>query len=215
MLKSKFLRLATALSIAGIVAGQIPLGNAGVAFADAYEPPVRGSSTSDIVVAGGVVLVAYGALSASSESGSIFAGKVMGRPIGTIGAIRSADFSTVQSLIDAADLKAVLSDSNAYTFFAPTNSALNQLSADAIADLLKPANKAELAKLLRGHIVSGRYTIADLRKMADNTPLPTLDGSTVVVTNAGGLKVNGIPVTSEDVAATNGWIHPLQGVIVK
>ena len=90
---------------------------------------------------------------------------------------------------------------------------LPQLTPDEATALTNPANREKLIQILKFHIVVGRYTIADLKKMADGTALNTLGGETVVITNAGGLKINGVPVTEDDIPASNGWIHPIQSAL--
>jgi len=214
MLNNRFLRLVAALSVAGVVASQIPAGS-GVAFADQYETPVGGGSTSDVLVASGVALAAYGIVSTSGASGSgpLLTGGALGRPIGDLGGFAGGQFTTLQSLVEKAGLQEFLRSSGPYTLLAPSNSAFDGLPATTLADLLNPANKELLANLLKKHVIKGRYTINDLSKLPDGTPLETIDGGTVVVTNSGGLKIDGVPVTGQDIAASNGWIHPLQGVI--
>jgi hypothetical protein len=215
MMKKRFLRLAVALSVATVVAGQIPTG-AGIAFADGYEPPISGGSTSEVLVVSGVALAAYGVISASgslSGSGGLTSGGSLGRPIGELGGFSGGTFSSLQNLIDKAGLRDALRTGGPYTILAPTNAAIDALPADVVADLLSPANRTQLANLLKLHVLKGRYTINDLRQLPDGTPLETIDGRTVVVSNKDGLKVDGVPVTGQDISATNGWIHPLQGVL--
>ncbi len=214
MLKNRVLRLAAALVVAGVVAGQIPSGT-GVAFADNYEVPVGGGSSSEILVASGAALAAYGIISASAGAGSgpLVSGGALGQPIGNLGGISGGQFSTLQNLIDKAGLREFLQASGPYTMLAPVNSAIDELPASTLADLLNPSNKSQLAELLKQHVVQGRYTINALKQLPDGTPLETVDGRTVVITNTGGLKIDGIPVTGQDIAANNGWIHPLQGVL--
>lgn len=215
MMKNRFVRLAAALAVAGVVAAQIPAGS-GVAFADNYEPPVGAGSASDVLVTSGVALAAYGIISTSvgsGGSGPLLAGPALGQPIGDLGGFSGGQFTTLQNLIDKAGLREFLRSSGPYTFLAPNNSAIDELPASTVADLLNPANKEQLANLLRKHVIKGRYTINDLKQLPDGTPLETVDGRTVVVTNTGGLKIDGVPVTGQDIAANNGWIHPMQGVL--
>jgi uncharacterized surface protein with fasciclin (FAS1) repeats len=216
MMKKRFLRLAVALSVATVVAGQIPTG-AGIAFADGYEPPISGGSSSEVLVIGGAALAAYGIISTtaggSGGGGPLISGGSLGRPIGDLGGFSNGQFSALQNLIDKAGLREALRTGGPYTILAPTNEAIGELAADVVADLLNPVNKEQLANLLQRHVLKGRYTINDLRKLPDGTPLETIDGRTVVVSNKDGLKIDGVPVTGQDISATNGWLHPLQGVL--
>ena len=141
-------------------------------------------------------------------------------------------FSTIHQGIAAAsnqekgpnDLVRLLRKEGPYTVFAPTNSGFNAaLPAGVLAKLFsvgsdlpfteKIAARAKIRGVLAGHIVSGRYTIGDLKKLPSGTVLKTLSGSDLKITTEGGLKVNGVKVIESDIPATNGLIHPLEGVL--
>merc|ERR1711908_239255 len=65
------------------------------------------------------------------------------------------DLSTLVSAVVAADLADTLSSPGPFTVFAPTNKAFAALPAGTLANLLKPANKAQLVKVLTYHVASG------------------------------------------------------------
>ena len=66
------------------------------------------------------------------------------------------DLSTLVEAVTAAGLAETLSGPGPYTVFAPTNAAFDALPPGQLEDLLKPANKQQLAELLSYHVVDGR-----------------------------------------------------------
>ena len=70
-------------------------------------------------------------------------------------AISSPDHTTLVAAVKAADLVATLKSEGPFTVFAPTNEAFDKLPEGTVATLLKPENKAQLAKILTYHVVSG------------------------------------------------------------
>ena len=100
--------------------------------------------------------------------------------------------------IDQAGLTDLLTGSDPYTLFAPANYVL---------DDLKSMSADELATLLRGHIVEGKWT--NNAVIAAKT-LTTLAGTplTITTTNSG-VFVNGVLMTDRNIPATNGVIFML------
>src|SRR6266404_4532471 len=72
-------------------------------------------------------------------------------------AVNSADHTTLVAAVKAAGLVDTLNGKGPFTVFAPTNDAFAQLPAGAVDMLLKPENKAMLAKVLTYHVVSGNW----------------------------------------------------------
>jgi uncharacterized surface protein with fasciclin (FAS1) repeats len=71
-------------------------------------------------------------------------------------AIGSKDHTTLVAAVKAADLVTTLKSAGPFTLFAPTNSAFDKLPEGTVANLLKPENKAQLAKILTYHVYSGQ-----------------------------------------------------------
>ena len=214
--RNRFVRLVTALAVAGAVAVQIPIQGAGTAIAQpSYPIDDRGDFFKNITQAGGLALIAYGIINTSRGGGAtINAPRASAsKPIYDVAAGRLEDFSEIKRLVDLAGLQSALRADGPYTFFAPNNLGLGKLTPEQATELTNPANREKLVQLLKFHIVSGRYTIADLKKLADGTALTTLAGESVTITNTGGLKINGIPVIEDDIPASNGWIHPIQSAL--
>lgn len=111
--------------------------------------------------------------------------------------------------VNAANLAAALEADGAMTVFAPTTEAFE-----------RAGDTAATADLLKGHIVSGKLTAADItaRAAAGNTKLPTLAGTeltiyvmgeTVKIADPGGRLYT---VTQADAEASNGVLHMINGV---
>jgi uncharacterized surface protein with fasciclin (FAS1) repeats len=98
-----------------------------------------------------------------------------------------------------------------FTVFAPNNAAFNKLPAGTLDDLLKPANKAKLAAILKNHVVEGKVMAANVKA----GPVETLNGKDVVVTVASGeVKFGNAAVTATDIEASNGVIHEIDTVVI-
>jgi uncharacterized surface protein with fasciclin (FAS1) repeats len=122
------------------------------------------------------------------------------------------DFSTLVSAVKAADLATTLSGPGPFTVFAPTNEAFSALPGGAVDDLMKPANKAKLASVLKYHVVPGKMMAADLQ---DGQTLKTVAGEELTVKKMGDkVMVGGAEVSQADVATSNGVIHVIGKVLM-
>jgi len=135
------------------------------------------------------------------------------------------NLSTLVKAITAADLTATLSGPGPYTVFAPTNDAFTRLPPDTLAQLLKPENKALLAKVLTYHVVPGTIDFAQLKAQiaAGNgtATLTTVAGQPLKVTITGNnvvtlTSVNGNVsyLETPDVHQSNGIVHVVNGVLL-
>src|SRR3977135_3983202 len=70
-------------------------------------------------------------------------------------AVNSKDHTTLVAAVKAAGLVDTLEGKGPFTVFAPTNEAFDKLPPGTVQTLLKPENKAKLAKILTCHVVSG------------------------------------------------------------
>ena len=120
------------------------------------------------------------------------------------------DLSTLVTAVTAAGLAETLSGPGPYTVFAPTNAAFEALPPGTLDDLLKPANKKQLADVLSYHVVDGEFLSTDLQ----SGPVPTLLGPDVEVAVKGAtVTVNGVPVEMADVQTGNGVVHVIGEVL--
>ena len=125
-------------------------------------------------------------------------------------AAANPDFETLVAAVKAADLVDTLSGKGPFTVFAPTDAAFAALPAGTVADLLKPENKATLAKVLTYHVVAGKVMAADVKAGM----VKTVQGSSITVATMGGVKVDAANVVKTDIAADNGVIHVIDTVIM-
>jgi uncharacterized surface protein with fasciclin (FAS1) repeats len=130
-------------------------------------------------------------------------------------AMANPDFSTLVAAISAAGLADTLKGPGPFTILAPSNAAFAKLPAGTVEGLLKPEKKADLVKLLQGHVISGRIMAADLTGKTE-TPA-TLAGKPVAIDTKtpGTVKLGGATVTTADVITGNGVIHVIDTVILK
>ena len=136
-------------------------------------------------------------------------------------ALASPDHTTLVAAVKAAGLVDTLSGPGPFTVFAPTNEAFAKLPAGTVESLVKPENKDTLTKILTYHVVSGRYSAADLMALAKTGgTLTTVEGEPltvsvkhhhVILTDAkGGMST----VTIADVYQSNGVIHVVDTVLM-
>ena len=113
--------------------------------------------------------------------------------------------------LEAAGLTETLKGSGPFTIFAPTDKAFSELPQDAVADLLKPANKAVLDKILKYHVVSGEVLSTDL-KAGD---VKSVEGESITVKiDAGKVKINDANVTQADIKSKNGVVHVIDRLLL-
>lgn len=135
------------------------------------------------------------------------------------------NLSTLVKAITAADLTATLSGPGPYTVFAPTDDAFTRLPPDTLAQLMKPENKALLAKVVNYHVVPGTIDFTQLKAQitAGNgtATLTTVAGQPLKVTITGNnvvtlTSVNGNVsyLETPDVHQSNGIVHVVNGVLL-
>jgi len=140
-------------------------------------------------------------------------------------AVNSADHTTLVAAVKAAGLVETLKGKGPFTVFAPTNDAFEDLPAGAVENLLKPENKAALTKVLTYHVVAGRLTAADLRKLIEKgkgtATLKTVSGGTLWATWNGPSNVvikdelgNVANISTYDVLQSNGVIQVIDRVVM-
>jgi uncharacterized surface protein with fasciclin (FAS1) repeats len=128
-------------------------------------------------------------------------------------AIASGDgqFKTLTKALTAAGLVPTLQGKGPFTVFAPTDAAFAALPKATLDDLLKPANKAKLTKILTYHVVSGAVLSTSLK----SGDVPSVEKTPLKVVVAGGkVTVNGANVVKADIKASNGVIHVIDKVLI-
>ncbi|HEV2366044.1 MAG TPA: fasciclin domain-containing protein [Caulobacteraceae bacterium] len=125
----------------------------------------------------------------------------------------SGRFTILVKALNATNLASVVKSTPDLTLFAPTDQAFEQLTPAALAQLLAPANAANLQRLLVYHLVHLNLDSAKFKgakgpvQTVGNTPLE-VDGSGAVI------KVNNADIIQPDVHATNGTIQVIDRVLV-
>ncbi|HEX2606684.1 MAG TPA: fasciclin domain-containing protein [Flavisolibacter sp.] len=132
-------------------------------------------------------------------------------------AAASSDHTTLVAAVKAAGLVETLKGSGPFTVFAPTNEAFAKLPAGTVDKLLKPEMKGDLTKVLTYHVVSGRYTSADLK---DGQKLKTVQGEELTIGMKDGqwmvkdAKGHTVNITIPDVVSSNGVTFVIDGVLM-
>ncbi len=138
-------------------------------------------------------------------------------------ASKAPNLTTLVSAVKAAGLAETLAGSGPFTVFAPTNDAFGKVPKATVDTLMKPANKADLAKVLTYHVVPGKMTAADLaqaiKASGGTAKLKTVQGEDLTLTMAGDMiKIAGkggsmAMVSTADVMQSNGVVHVIDGVL--
>ncbi len=121
-------------------------------------------------------------------------------------------FSTLTAALKASGKKEMLQkEEGPFTVFAPNDAAFAKLPNDTLADLMKPANKEKLAKILAYHVVPGKIMAADVKTMEAKSA----EGSLLKVkVEDGKVMVNDATVIKADIEASNGVIHVIDTVLL-
>ncbi|WP_422570125.1 fasciclin domain-containing protein [Antarcticirhabdus aurantiaca] len=139
-------------------------------------------------------------------------------------AVNSPIHKTLVAAVKAAGLVDTLSGRGPFTVFAPTDAAFAKLPAGTVDELVKPANKAKLTKILTAHAVPGKHSAGELlgkaRANGGRYAVKTVSGDTLtfmpsgqglgVMDESGGTAV----VTIADVNQSNGVIHVVNNVLL-
>ena len=139
-------------------------------------------------------------------------------------AISSKDHTTLVAAVKAADLVATLQSAGPFTVFAPTNAAFAKLPAGTVETLLKPENKAMLAKILTYHVVAGNLNaVAVIKAITDakgslsvktvsgGILIASIESGKVILTDEKGAKAT---VVATDLKAGNGVVHVIDSVVL-
>jgi uncharacterized surface protein with fasciclin (FAS1) repeats len=130
-------------------------------------------------------------------------------------AAANEDFSTLVTAVKKAGLVKALSGKGPYTVFAPTNDAFAAVPTETLDSLL--ADKPALKNVLTYHVIKGKIMASDLQP---TQTVETLNGDELTITVADGKATitdgqgNTVNITTTDIAAKNGVIHVIDGVLL-
>ncbi|MEE3715136.1 fasciclin domain-containing protein [Tumidithrix elongata RA019] len=125
-------------------------------------------------------------------------------------AVGAGAFKTLVTAVQAANLVDALKSPGPFTVFAPNDDAFAKLPGGTITTLVQ--NIPQLTRILTFHVVSGKYTRADLAKLDKVT---SLEGTTIDLQVSDTVfEVNNATVVAADIEADNGIIHVIDTVIL-
>lgn len=125
-------------------------------------------------------------------------------------AVAAGSFNTLVAAVQAAGLAETLSGPGPFTVLAPTDDAFAALPEGLVDCLLLPENTETLTTILTYHVIDGTVMSTDLV----DGDVPTLQGENVTVDLTDGVMFNEASVVTADVAASNGVIHAIDGVLL-
>ncbi|QDT71769.1 Immunogenic protein MPT70 precursor [Lacipirellula limnantheis] len=126
-------------------------------------------------------------------------------------AVEAGSFKTLVAAVKAAGLVETLKGKGPFTVFAPTDEAFEKLPSGTVETLLKPENKDKLVAILTYHVVAGNVKAADVVKIKS---AKTVQGQTVAIDAADGVKINDANVVKADIDCGNGVIHVIDAVLI-
>ena len=125
----------------------------------------------------------------------------------TLGA--QPQLSTLNGLVAKAGLTDTLKSTGPFTVFAPTNDAFSKVPAATLQALAN--DPAKLKAVLTYHVIAGQVMAADVK----NGNAKTVNGANLALSKAGDfVTVEDAVVQKADIAATNGVVHIVDGVLM-
>ena len=123
-------------------------------------------------------------------------------------AVKAGSFKTLATALQAAGLVDTLKGKGPFTVFAPTDEAFAKIPKADLDALLK--DKAKLTAVLTYHVLPAKVMAADVKPGA----VKTVNGQSLTIATAGGVKVDSAKVTATDIVASNGVIHVIDSVVM-
>lgn len=121
-------------------------------------------------------------------------------------------FSTLVRALKAGDLVDTLKKKGPFTVFAPTNAAFEKLPKGTLEDIMKPANKEKLQKILKHHVVRGQQMSTAVAKQSK---ISAMSGSSLNVQAKGDkVRIGDATIRQADLEAENGVVHVIDRVLL-
>ena len=124
-------------------------------------------------------------------------------------AVGNGNFTTLVAAVQAAGLVDALKSPGPFTVFAPIDAAFAALPPGTVKTLVQ--NPPQLARILKFHVVSGKFTQADLARLGT---VESLEGSPIPINCADAFEVKNSTVVIPDIEADNGIIHVIDRVML-
>ena len=128
--------------------------------------------------------------------------------------LHHAEFSTFLNAMQTAGLEHLFQDTGPFTGFIPTNEAFEKLDKNTWVDLLKPENQDRLTAILTYHMISGKYNINHLNRIAP-TSFKTINGNYIdVVVENKETRVNNAKIIQANLEGPNWMVHKIDTVLI-
>ena len=124
-------------------------------------------------------------------------------------AVSNDNFTTLVAAVQAAGLVDALKSPGPFTVFAPLDAAFAALPPGTVQTLVQ--NPPQLARILKFHVVAGKFTQAELAKLGK---VESLEGSPIPIDCSNGFEVKNSTVIAADIEADNGIIHVIDRVML-
>ncbi len=124
-------------------------------------------------------------------------------------ATQTEGFSTLVAAVQAAGLVETLKGPGPFTVLAPNDEAFAKLPPGTVQTLVQ--NPPQLARILKFHVVPGKYTQAQLIELGTAI---SAEGAPIPISGKDGFEVKNATVLAADIEADNGIIHVLDTVIL-
>uniref|UniRef100_A0A8C5M7K7 Stabilin 2 n=1 Tax=Leptobrachium leishanense TaxID=445787 RepID=A0A8C5M7K7_9ANUR len=123
-------------------------------------------------------------------------------------------YTLFRTLLEKSNLGPILEKDGPYTVFVPNNAALSGMGNGTLDYLLSKEGSRKLLELMRYHIVSPAEL--DVANIVSSSNIMSMANQLIQfnTTNKGQILVNGEEVEEADVAAKNGRIYTLDGVLI-
>ncbi len=124
-------------------------------------------------------------------------------------AVGDGNFTTLVAAVQAAGLVEALQSPGPFTVFAPIDAAFAALPAGTVQTLVQ--NPPQLARILKFHVVAGKFTQADLARLGT---VESLEGSPIPINCTDAFEVKNATAIAADIEADNGIIHVIDRVML-
>lgn len=119
------------------------------------------------------------------------------------------NFKTLLKAAEVLKLIDKYSTEGPYTIFAPVEAAFEPIPDDVVDESFDDHDY--LMSIINYHIVEGKYTTEDLRKLDS---LETIGGKELRINSNGDIKVEATKIIDGDIECTNGILHAIEDILI-
>lgn len=164
------------------------------------------------------------ALAATAINPRLAGAQMLGTRTITDNVAAAPNLRSLARAVGVSDAGRSLSATGPVTVFAPSDEAFARMSPGVVDQLLLPANRATLNRLVNYHVVPGTITLEQLRTRIDRSGgvarLATIDGAVLLAKREGDAVAltdtqgNKSYIETPDVQQTDGVFHVINGVMI-